>query len=110
MFQLIAEQLGWAPGDLEVITAGVNHMNWLFDIRHRDTGKSCMAEFLSRIESFEYWHRNFPNVPEQRFSLEVPDFFGMYPVGYDEHIVEYMPFFSEPEIQREFGLKSLTDF
>ena len=109
-FGLIAEQLGWAPGDLEVVTAGVNHMNWLFDIRHKNTGKSCMAEFFAKIEDSEYWHRNFPNVPEQRFSLEVLKIFGMYPVGYDEHIVEYMPFFTELEIQREFGLKSLADF
>ena len=109
-FGLIAEQLGWEPGDLEVVTAGVNHMNWLFDIRHRHTGKSCLEEFLSKIRESKYWHENFPSIPEQRFSLEVFDVFGTYPVGYDEHIVEYMPFFSEPGIQKKFGLKSLAEF
>ena len=109
-FGLIAEQLGWEPGDLEVVTAGVNHMNWLFDIRHRHTGKSCLEEFLAKIRESKYWHENFKNIPEQRFTLEVFDVFGTYPVGYDEHIVEYMPFFSEPEIQKKFGLKSLAGF
>jgi len=109
-FGLIAEQLGWLPGDLEIIAAGVNHMSWLFDIRHRGTGKSCMEEFLAKIEDSEYWHRRFPNIPEQAFTLEVLHTFGMYPVGYDEHIVEYMPFFSEPEVQAKYELKSLADF
>ena len=109
-FGLIAEQLGWEPGDLEVVSAGVNHMNWLFDIRHRHTGKSCMEEFLAKVRESKYWHENFPSIPEQSFTLEVLDVFGTYPVGYDEHIVEYMPFFSEPEIQKKFGLKSLAGF
>jgi len=109
-FGVIAEQLGWEPGDLEVISAGVNHMNWLFDIRHRGTGESCMEEFLAKVRDSKYWHQNFPSIPEQSFTLEVLNTFGMYPVGYDEHIIEYMPFFSEPEIQKKFGLKSLADF
>ena len=109
-FGVIAEQLGWKPGDLQVISAGVNHMNWLFDIRHRQTGESCMEEFLARVKDSKYWHQNCPNIPEQCFTLEVLNTFGMYPVGYDEHIVEYMPFFSEPEVQKQFGLKSLAGF
>jgi len=109
-FGLIAEQLGWEPGELEVITAGVNHMNWLFDIRHKNTGTSCMKEFLEKVSKSKYWKKNYPNIPEQSFSLEVYKTFGTYPVGYDEHIVEYMPFFTEPEIQKKFGLKSLAEF
>ncbi len=109
-FGVIAEQLGWKPGDLQVIAAGVNHLSWLFDIRLKNTGTSCMTEFLDKVRKSQYWKQNFPNIPEQSLTLEVLNTFGMYPVGYDEHICEYMSFFSEPEIQQKFGLKSLADF
>jgi len=36
--------------------------------------------------------------------------FGMYPVGYDEHIVEYMSFFGDLDEQKKFGLKNLAAF
>jgi len=69
-----------------------------------------MDEFLAKVRDSKYWKQNFPNIPEQSFTLEVLNTFGIYPVGYDEHICEYMPFFSTPEIQQKFGLKSLAEF
>ncbi len=92
-FGLIAEQLGMAPGELEVITGGVNHMSWLFDVRRRGTRQSYLQEFLRGVENSKYWKENFKNIPKQRFTLEVYKAFGMYPVGYDDHIAEYMSFF-----------------
>ena len=109
-FGLIAEELGMEPGELQVITAGVNHMNWLFDIRKRNSRESCMAEFIEKMRSSKYWNEVFPNIPEQRFTKEVYETFGMYPVGYDEHIVEYLPFFQDPEEWKKWGLKSLREF
>lgn len=106
-FGLIAEELGWEPGELEVITGGVNHLNWLFDIRHRGSGKSCMKEFIALIEKSKYWNEIFPSTPEQKFTLEIYKTFGMYPVGYDEHIVEYLPFFNDPAEWEQWGLHSL---
>ena len=52
-FGVIAEMLGYEPGGLEVVSAGINHLNWLFDIREKGTGKSCMKEFLSSVQSSE---------------------------------------------------------
>lgn len=109
-FGLIAEELGMEPGELEVVTAGVNHMNWLFDIRKRNSRESCMDEFIRKIHESKYWKEVFPRTPEQKFTLEVYDTFGMYPVGYDEHIVEYLPFFQNPEDWKNWGLKSLREF
>ena len=108
-FGLIAEQLGMQPGDLEVITGGVNHFNWLMDIRKKNTGKSCMEEFLQSVSSSQYWHKSFPNTPKQTFTLEILKTFGAYPVGYDDHIIEYLPFFYEPEEWAEHGFESLAD-
>ena len=109
-FGLIAEELGMEPGELQVITAGVNHMNWLFDIRKRNTRESCMAEFIEKMRASKYWNEVFPSIPEQRYTKEVYETFGMYPVGYDEHIVEYLPFFQDPEEWKKWGLHSLREF
>ncbi|MBQ9771140.1 MAG: hypothetical protein IJW23_04870 [Lentisphaeria bacterium] len=109
-FGLIAEELGMEPGELEVITAGVNHLNWLFDIRRRNTRESCMEEFITKMQASKYWNEVFPSTPEQKFTKEVYNTFGMYPVGYDEHIVEYMPFFQDPEEWEKWGLHSLAEF
>ena len=109
-FGLIAEELGWEPGELEVVTAGVNHMNWLFDIRHRNSGKSCMEEFITKMQASKWWDNVYPSVPEQKYTKEVYNTFGMYPVGYDEHIVEYLPFFQDTEEWKKWGLHSLAEF
>ncbi len=109
-FGVVAEMLGFAPGELEVITAGVNHFNWLFDVRLKGTGKSFMKEFLERVHQSPYWREKFDNVPQQTFTLELLDVFGMYPVGYDEHIVEYTSCFYEPHEWEKHGFKSLRGF
>ena len=92
-FGVIAEQLGMEPGELEVISAGVNHFNWLFDVRRRGTGKSCLKEFLSKVQKSPYWRKKHELVPRQEFTLEILKTFGAYPVGFDDHIIEYLPFF-----------------
>lgn len=108
-FGLIAEQLGMQPGDLEVVSAGVNHMNWLFDIRKKGTGKSYLNEFIDKISNSKYWHETYENIPPQSLSLELYKIFKMYPIGYDEHIVEYMPFLQDKEQWAAFGLHSLAE-
>jgi alpha-galactosidase len=104
---VISEMMGHAPGELQGISVGINHLNWLFDLRRRSTGRSCLAEFERFIQTSPYWTQNRPdkNLPRQRFSLEVWKTFGLYPLGYDDHILEYMPFFYErDEWEREqFG-------
>lgn len=94
---VIAEQLGFEPGELQVISVGINHLNWMMDLRRRSTGKSYMKEFSKRIRASRYWTENRPEkiLPQQKFSLEVFETFGMYPIGYDDHIIEYLPFFYE---------------
>ncbi len=109
-FGVIAEMIGMEPGELEVVSAGVNHLNWLFDVRRKGTGKSCMAEFLEKVRGSKYWHERFESVPEQNFTLEVLNTFNMYPVGYDDHIIEYMPFFWERDEWPRHGVKALTEF
>lgn len=94
-FGVIAEMLGMQPGDLEVLAAGVNHLSWLFDIRKKGSAKSYMNEFIKHINESKWWKSIYKNVPEQIFTMEVFKTFNMYPVGYDDHIIEYLPFFWE---------------
>ena len=54
-----------------------------------------MKEFLEKVRKSKYWRRKFDVVPRQEFTLQVLNTFGAYPVGYDDHIVEYLPFFYE---------------
>lgn len=94
-FGVIAEMLGLQPGDLQVITGGINHFNWLFDIRRRGHRGSYMREFLDQVRASPYWRQNHDNIPNQKFTLDLFETFDAYCVGYDDHIVEYLPFFYE---------------
>ena len=109
-FGVIAEILGFEPGGLEVITAGVNHFNWIFDVRKKGTGKSFMKEFLELVGQSPYWQKKFNNGPRQTFTKELLEVFGMYPVGYDDHIIEYLPCFYEHSEWEKYGVKSLAEF
>lgn len=108
-FGVIAEMLGMEPGDLQVVTAGINHMNFLLDIRRKGTGKSYKKEFLSRVKKSPYWQKNHDNVPEQVFTLDFLKTFGIYPVGYDNHIGEYIPFFYSKEECDGLGYRPCVD-
>ena len=105
-FGVISEMLGFEPGDLQVFSAGINHMNFLLDIRRKDSGASYMDEFLSRVRESDYWRKIQEFIPEQIFTLEFLNTFGVYPVGYDNHICEYMPFFYSPEEVEKLGYPS----
>ena len=107
---VIAEQLGFEAGELEVISGGINHLNWLFDIRRRGTAKSCLPEFIEAMSTSAWWkpHQD-AEVPEHAFSLEVFRTFGMYPLGYDNHICEYFSCFYEKEEWARFGITPLLE-
>ena len=108
-FGVVAEQLGMQPGELEVISGGINHLNWLFDIRKKGTRESCMQEFLDKVRKSKYWKKRFNVVPPQMFTLETMNAFNMYPVGYDDHIIEYLPFFWEESEWENHQYESLAD-
>lgn len=106
-FGVIAEMLGMQPGDLQVVTGGVNHFNWLFDVRLKGSSKSFKQEFFERVKKSEYWQKVFHNMPDQKFTLEILKTFGDYCVGYDDHLVEYLPFFYEQSEWAAHGYESI---
>lgn len=106
---VIAEQLGFEPGEFEVVSGGINHLNWLFDIRRRNSRDSYLKEFIDSIRNSEWWKTNKPYYPEHTFSLEIFDTFGMYPIGYDNHICEYFSCFYEKNEWESKGVFSLVE-
>jgi alpha-galactosidase len=90
---IVTEMLGMEPGDLQTLAVGINHLAFLLDIRKRGCQKSFMKEFKELVYKSKYWKENVEAVPEQIFTLEFFKTFGFYPVGYDNHIAEYLPFF-----------------
>ncbi|MAE64509.1 MAG: hypothetical protein CMJ18_09595 [Phycisphaeraceae bacterium] len=108
-FGVVSEMLGMEPGDLQVITAGINHMNFLLDIRRRGHPESYLAPFLEQVRASEYWRKSQSGVPSQVFTLEFLKAFGIYPVGYDNHISEYMQLFYSREEWEARGLMGSAD-
>ncbi len=100
---VIAEMLDFEPGELQVISGGINHFNWLIDIRRRGTGESYLETFKSRVRENKWWQKIYPNVPEQLLTRDILETFDLYPVGYDSHIAEYLPFFYDLQEREELG-------
>lgn len=105
-FGVVSEILGFEPGDLQVVTGGINHMNFLLDIRKKGNDESYMNEFFAAVRKSKYWQENLENIPEQMFTLDFLNSFGIYPVGYDSHICEYLPFFYATQKWKELGYRS----
>ena len=105
-FGVVAEMLGMEPGDLEVITGGINHFNWLVDVRKKGSNQSCLEEFLDNVKKNQYWQNIYKDTPTQRFTLDILETFGVYCVGYDDHICEYTPFFYDKNEWQKMGYHS----
>ncbi len=105
-FGVISEMLGFEPGDLQVVSAGINHMNFLLDIRKKGSDKSYTDDFFAAVRKSKYWQKNLENIPEQMFTLDFLNTFGIYPVGFDNHICEYMPFFYTTQKWKQMGYRS----
>ena len=96
-----AEAMDMAPDALDVVAAGINHFVWLLRIHRKGTGVDLYPEFRKRIRD---------NIFYNRLSIDCMDIFGLYPVPYDSHITEYLPFAGQ-EAWEDYGLYSkLTQF
>ena len=60
------------------------------------------------VKQSTYWQKLHKNIPDQRFTLEMLETFGEYCIGFDSHIVEYLPFFYEKDEWDKFALESLV--
>jgi alpha-galactosidase len=80
----VARIMGLDAGDIEVCAAGLNHFQWLLNIREKKSGKDLYPLLRERSKSYD---PDFMPLSRKLFHA-----FGYYPSCSDDHIGEYLPF------------------
>jgi alpha-galactosidase len=90
----IAHDLGLDSAELNLTAAGLNHLAWVLDLRHR--GQDVYPQFRDRIRS---WLMSPPPPTDdpyeglQEVSARLMEIYGYYPSPGDRHVAEFFPFF-----------------
>ena len=90
----IAHDLGLAPAELSLTAAGVNHLAWVLDLRHR--GQDVYPRFRELVRG---WLESppppsdDPNEGFQEVSARLMEIYGYYPSPGDRHVAEFFPYF-----------------
>jgi alpha-galactosidase len=71
-------------GNIDITLSGINHLQWLMDIRDTKTGEDLYPEVRERIQ-------DTARVPEgYKFSAQVCRLFGFFPSPADNHVADYI--------------------
>ncbi|HEX3589295.1 MAG TPA: hypothetical protein VHV74_06660 [Pseudonocardiaceae bacterium] len=88
----LCRALGLDPGQVHAVFAGLNHLCWLLDIRHRDT------DLCPRLRAMVAEQAGGPDAPSSReegphaaVSADLSRTFGLYPAPGDRHVAEFFP-------------------
>lgn len=98
----IAHDLGFASADLNLTAAGVNHLAWVLDLRHK--GQDVYPQFRDLVRSWLIAPPSASDDPYEGFqevSARLMKIYGFYPSPGDRHVAEFFPFFLR---QTENGL------
>jgi len=90
----IAHDLGFAPADLNLTAAGVNHLAWVLDLRHK--GTDVYPQYRDLVRSWLISPPAASDDPYERFqevSARLMEIYGYYPSPGDRHVAEFFPFF-----------------
>lgn len=79
-----AKIMGVDKNDIEVLGAGLNHFQWLLEIRDKATGKDMYPALIEKDKEFD---SSFEPLSRKLFRA-----FGKYPSCSDDHIGEYIPY------------------
>lgn len=80
----VARILGRSYEKIEVLGAGMNHFQWLLNIRDKETGEDLYPELREREKTFE---PTFQPYTRRMFRA-----FGLWPTCSDDHLGEYQAF------------------
>jgi alpha-galactosidase len=84
-------------GNIDLTLAGINHLQWLVDIRDAKTGEDLYPEVRRRVQ-------NPAKVPQgYAFSAEVCRLLGYFPSPADNHVADYI-WCVEKDIYKELSL------
>ena len=89
----IGQTLGLPPEEIDPKAGGLNHFNWILDLRHRSTGEDLYPAFKraaaeKNIEEASIRNHRFP-VKLCRYLM---DTFGYWPLPSDDHVGEYLSY------------------
>jgi len=80
----VAKIMGVNKSDIEVWGAGLNHFQWLLDIKDKKTGKDLYPLFREKEKAYD---PSFMPLSRKLFNA-----FGKYPSCSDDHIGEYLQY------------------
>ena len=80
----IAEILGRKPESIDVWAAGLNHFQWMLEVRDSESGEDLYPLLREKNKGYD---GSF-----QPLSRKMFDIFGMYPSCSDDHIGEYLAY------------------
>ena len=85
-------------GNVDITTSGINHLQWVMDMRSTETGEDLYPLFRERINDSK-------NIPDgYLFSAEVCKMFGLFPSPGDSQVADYL-WFVDIDVQKKYGLK-----
>ena len=90
----IAHDLGLTPAELNLTAAGVNHLAWVLDLRHK--GQDVYPRFRDLVRSWLISPPQSTDDPYEGFqevSARLMEIYGYYPSPGDRHVAEFFPFF-----------------
>jgi alpha-galactosidase/6-phospho-beta-glucosidase family protein len=90
----IAHDLGLAPAELNLTAAGVNHLAWVLDLRHK--GQDVYPQFRDLVRSWLISPPPSTDDPYEGFqevSARLMEIYGYYPSPGDRHVAEFVPFY-----------------
>lgn len=97
--QVIARDLGVDANDVNVVFAGVNHLCWLLDVRHR--GEDLYPQFRAflndRLQGGATTDEADPYDSFQQVSAWLTQIYGLFPSPGDRHVAEFFPYFLRPQ-------------
>jgi len=76
-------------GTIDVISAGINHLQWVIEIKSTDTGEDLYPKLRELCKD----RNNFP--AGYKFSAEVCRLLGYFPTCADNHVSDYLWFVDE---------------
>ena len=97
--EVIARDLGYDAHDVNVVFAGVNHLCWLLDVRHKGEDvyprfRDFLAADLTRADDS---NSDDPYDKFQYVSAWLTQLYGRFPSPGDRHVAEFFPYFLKKE-------------
>lgn len=104
-----SELLGMQRDELAYRAAGVNHCNWVLEVRHKDTGEELLPMIIDKIMQMPK-PTNADKVSEAetlKVGAELYRLFGGIPIPGDFHITEFFPYYLRPglDLFEAYGIR-----